>query len=62
MSRWTKFRNVFRQDRLNAEFEEEMRFHVEARAAELAGSGVPEADARLRPGGRSVARYVTGKG
>lgn len=50
---WTRrFVNLFRQDRLAAEFEEEIAFHLEERTRELAerGSAAPELEARRRFG------------
>jgi predicted permease len=46
MSWWSRFVNVMRADRVTGEIEEEQRFHIEARAADLmAGGMTPEAAA-----------------
>ena len=40
MSWWSRFRNVVRSDRLEQDLEDEQRFHIEARAADLEASGL----------------------
>ena len=45
MSWIRRFRNLFREERMAAEFEEEMRFHMEERAAELTSEGFPDGEA-----------------
>jgi predicted permease len=40
MSWVRRFRNLFREERIHEEFEDELRFHLEERAAELAAQGV----------------------
>lgn len=47
MSLLRRFRSLFRRRDLEAEMAEEMRFHLEQRAADYAADGFPPADARL---------------
>ena len=42
-----RFRFLFRRDRAEAEMAEEMRFHLEQRAADLAADGLSETEARF---------------
>jgi TonB family protein len=46
MSLWTRFLNLFRKGRLEREFDEELRFHLEKRAAKSVQQGVSQADAQ----------------
>lgn len=41
-----RFRLLFRRDQVEADMAEEMRFHLEQRAADLAADGLPQAEAR----------------
>lgn len=41
-----RLRHLFRRDRAEAEMAEEMRFHLEQRAADLSGDGLPAEEAR----------------
>jgi predicted permease len=60
MSVVSRFRNLFRRERMDAEIEEELRFHLEARTRQnlAAGMSLPEArsDAARRFGGALLAR------
>jgi putative ABC transport system permease protein len=46
MKPFRKFRALFRKGKLEREMAEEMRFHLEQRAADYAADGLPDADAR----------------
>lgn len=45
MSVWSRLGNVFRQQRVQRDLDDELRFHVEARIADAVARGVPRAEA-----------------
>ena len=63
MSWFSRLANVFRSDRLNRDLDDEIRFHVEARAAEFMRRGMTPAEAaseaRRRLGNESLARETS---
>ena len=57
---WSRLRQWLRSDEMEREMDEEMRFHVEAHAAQLVSRGLPPQEAlrqaRLEFGGKATAK------
>ena len=51
MSWLSRVVNVFREERVTDELDEELRFHVESRARDLIADGLPPDEAYRRRGG-----------